>query len=111
MKLSIPETFSTPFAMLMKALPEELQGDEEFKDTALVYLKFGGIRLARQYVETRKRFLYFDPLETDTGFRFPRLQEVETEEGAENENSDDNDQNSDEKSQETTEEEKPKAED
>jgi len=91
MKLSIPDEFKTPFAMLMKGLPEELQEDEQFKDAALVYLKFGGIRLARQYVETRKNFMGFDPLEVDTGFRFPRLQEIESEEEGKDEGDDDTD--------------------
>ena len=95
MKLSVPEELNTPLAMLMKGIPEELREDEDFINTALVYLKFGGIRLARQYVETRKKFNGFDPLEIDTGFRFPRLQETETEEENQDENGDDVDQEDD----------------
>ena len=92
MKIPVPEDLETPFAMLMKGVSEELRADEQFKDTALVYLKIGGISLARQYVETRKKFFGYDPLEIDTGFRFPRLQEVTAEEAVDDDDSEENEE-------------------
>ena len=80
MKITMPENLETPFAMLMKGVPEELQSDKKFKDAVLVFLKMGSISLARKFVETKIRYLGYDPLEIDTGFRFPRLQENEEEE-------------------------------
>ena len=82
MKITLPENLATPFAMLMKGIPEELQSDKKFKNAVLVYLKLGGVRMARKFVETKTRFLDYDPLEIDTGFRFPRLVEVDTEEAS-----------------------------
>lgn len=94
MKITMPENLETPFAMLMKGVPEELQSDKNFQDAVLVFLKLGGVSIARQYVETRARYQNYDPLEIDTGFRFPRLQEIEAEEGSEDkENDTENDEN------------------
>jgi hypothetical protein len=94
MKITMPENLETPFAMLMKGLPEDLQSDKTFKDAVLVFLKLGGVSFARQFVETRARYQDYDPLEIDTGFRFPRLQETDAEEGSEDEeNGTENDEN------------------
>ncbi|MEN8244425.1 MAG: hypothetical protein ABFS43_05940 [Thermodesulfobacteriota bacterium] len=97
MKITMPENLETPFAMLMKGLPEEIQSDKAFKNAVLVFLKLGGVSIARQYVETRARYQNYDPLEIDTGFRFPRLQENDAEEGSKDEENgtedDENDEN------------------
>jgi len=85
MKITMPENLKTPFAMLMKGVPEALLSDKKFKDAVLVFLKMGGVSLARKFVETRIRYLDYDPLEIDTGFRFPRLQELDTEETSDDE--------------------------
>jgi hypothetical protein len=45
----------------------------------------GGVSLARKFVETKIRYLDYDPLEIDTGFRFPRLQEIDAEASSEDE--------------------------
>lgn len=97
MKITLPENLATPFAMLMKGIPEELQSDKKFKNAVLVYLKLGGVRMARKFVETRTRFLNYEPLEIDTGFRFPRLQEVGTEEASDSEETSDDEEASDDK--------------
>ena len=102
MTLSLPEKFKTPMVMLMKGIPEELLTDEQFQDTVLVYLKLGGVSLARQFVETKKRFMGYDPLEVDTGFRFPRLQEASSEEDT---NQDDHDEDHDDDNDEDDEKE------
>lgn len=96
MKITMPGNLETPFAMLMKGLPEELHSDKAFKDAVLVFLKLGGVSIARQYVETRARYQNYDPLEIDTGFRFPRLQEIEAKEGSEDEENDTEDDDNDE---------------
>ena len=100
MKITMPENLETPFAMLMKGIPEELQSDKKFKDAVLVFLKLGGVSMARKFVETKTRYLNYDPLEIDTGFRFPRLQEIDTEETSddeENEGENDESEEGDEK--------------
>ena len=93
MKIIMPENLETPFAMLMKGVPEALQSDKKFKDAVLIFLKWGGISMARKFVETKASYLDYDPLEIDTGFRFPRLQENDTEETSDDE---DNDEENDE---------------
>jgi hypothetical protein len=85
MKITMPENLKTPFAMLMKGVPEELLSNKKFKDAVLVFLKMGGISLARKFVETKIRYLDYDPLEIDTGFRFPRLQEIDPKKTSEDE--------------------------
>jgi hypothetical protein len=85
MKITMPENLATPYAMLMKGVPETLQADKKFKNAVLVFLKMGGVSLARKFVETKIRYLDYDPLEIDTGFRFPRLQEIDTEASSEDE--------------------------
>ena len=87
MRITIPENLETPLAMLMKGIPEEFHSDMKFKEAVLVFLKFGGISMARRFVETKTRYLYYDPLEIDTGFRFPRLQESDAEEASDEEES------------------------
>ena len=95
MKITMPENLETPFAMLMKGVPEALQTDKKFKDAVLVFLKLGGVSLARKFVETRTKYLDYDPLEIDTGFRFPRLQENETEEASDDDDNDGDDEDED----------------
>ena len=97
MKITLPENLATPFAMLMKGIPEELQSDKKFKNTVLVYLKLGGVRMGRKFVETKTTFLNYDPLEIDTGFRFPRLVEVNAEEASEDDDASEDDKASDDK--------------
>ena len=104
MKITMPDNLQTPFAMLMKSVPEELQADQKFKDTVLVFLKMGGVSLARKFVETKTRYLGYDPLVIDTGFRFPRLQENDAEEASDDE---ENGEENDEDEADETDEDKP----
>ena len=108
MKITMPENLETPFAMLMKGVPEALLSDKKFKDAVLVFLKMGGVSLARKFVETKIRYLDYDPLAIDTGFRFPRLQENDTEETSEDEENetDDDEGEGDEDEKKPAEEEK-----
>ena len=87
MKLTIPDELRKSFDMLMKSVPEELQSDEKLKDNALVYLKIGGMNLARNYVETTKKYLHNDPLDTGIGVRFPKIVEPKTEDDSTDETS------------------------
>lgn len=93
MKLSIPEELHNSFDMLMKSVPAALQDDAQLKDTALVYLKLGGMSLARSYIETTKKYLNNDPLDTGIGLRFPKIVEPKVNDGQtdEDEENDDND--------------------
>ena len=107
MKITMPENLETPFAMLMKSVPEALQSDQNFKDTVLIFLKMGGVSLARKFVEAKIRYLDYDPLEIDTGFRFPRLQEIDAEETSDDEEKDEENEENDESDDGVEDEEKP----
>lgn len=91
MKLTIPEELRTHFDMLMKSVPAELQNDAQLKDTALVYLKLGGMSLARTYIETTKKYLHNDPLDTGIGLRFPKIVETKTNDDQTDEDDDSDD--------------------
>ncbi len=88
MKYSVPEEYQTQFNALSRSVPVELQDDNEFKETVLVYLKMGGISLARRYAETTARYLNVDVLELGTGLRFPKVVEVKQEDESDEEKED-----------------------
>jgi len=88
MKYSVPEEYQTQFNALIRSVPVELQDDNEFKETVLVYLKMGGISLARRYAETTARYLNVDVLELGTGLRFPKVVEVKQEDESDEEKKD-----------------------
>lgn len=99
MKYSVPEEYQTQFNALIRSVPVELQDDNEFKETVLVYLKMGGISLARRYAETTARYLNVDVLELGTGLRFPKVVEVKQEDESDEEKEDE-EENEDEKEDE-----------
>ena len=110
MKQTVPEEYQTQFDTLIRSVPVELQDDDAFKETVLVYLKTGGISLARRYAETTAKYLNVDVLEIGTGLRFPKVAEVKQEDENNEENKDDDEDNDDEdndQDDETAEEEKP----
>ena len=88
MKYTVPEEYQAQFNTLIRSVPVELQDDDTFKETVLVYLKMGGISLARRYAETTTKYLNVDVLEIGTGLRFPKIVEVKQEN--ENDNKNDN---------------------
>ncbi len=49
--VQIPESIRNDFELLLVAIPPDLREDYEFLQSSLVYLKLGGERLARQFVE------------------------------------------------------------
>ena len=90
MKYTVPEEYQAQFNTLIRSAPLELQDDDEFKETILVYLKLGGISLARHYAETTAKFLNVDVLEIGTGLRFPKVVDVkQDDENDDDENDDD----------------------
>ena len=99
MKYSVPEEYQIQFNALIRSVPVELQDDNEFKETVLVYLKMGGISLARRYAETTARYLNVDVLELGTGLRFPKVVEVKQEDESDEEKEDE-EENEDEKEDE-----------
>lgn len=105
MKYTVPEEYQTQFDTLIRSVPVELQDDDAFKETVLVYLKMGGISLARRYAETTAKYLNVDVLEIGTGLRFPKVAEVKQEDENNEENKDDDEDN--DQDDETAEEEKP----
>ena len=110
MKYTVPEEYQTQFDTLIRSVPVELQDDDAFKETVLVYLKMGGISLARRYAETTAKYLNVDVLEIGTGLRFPKVAEVKQEDENNQENKDDDEDKDDEdndQDDETAEEEKP----
>ena len=90
MKYSVPEEYQAQFNTLIRSVPLELQDDNEFKETVLVYLKMGGIGMARRYADTIAKYLNIDVLEIGTGLRFPKVVEVK-QDGEDDENEDDTD--------------------
>jgi hypothetical protein len=95
MKYTVPEEYQAQFNALIRSVPVELQEDDTFKETVLVYLKMGGISLARRYAETTAKYLNVDVLEIGTGLRFPKVVEVKQED--ENDDDDDDDETAEEK--------------
>ena len=115
MKYTVPEEYRAQFDMLIRSTPVELQDDDTFKDTLLVYLKTGGISLARRYAETTAKYLNVDVLEIGTGLRFPKVVEVkpadendkENDKEEDTENDDEDDDEKDDEKDGSVEEEKP----
>lgn len=95
MKYTVPEEYQVQFNTLIRSLPVELQNDEEFKETVLVYLKMGGIGLARHYAETTAKYLHVDVLEIGTGLRFPKVADVRQEDENDDDEDDDEDNGDD----------------
>ena len=97
MKYTVPEEYQAQFNTLIRSVPVELQDDNEFKETVLVYLKMGGIGLARRYADTIAKYLNIDVLEIGTGLRFPKVVEVKQdgEDDEENEDEDETDEDED----------------
>jgi hypothetical protein len=94
MKYTVPEEYQAKFNTLIRSAPVELQDDDTFKETVLVYLKMGGIGLARHYAETTAKYLNVDVLEIGTGLRFPKV--VEAKQDDENDDDDDDENEDDE---------------
>lgn len=90
MKYTVPEEYQAQFNTLIRSVPVELQDDDAFKETVLVYLKLGGISLARRYAETTAKYLNVDVLEIGTGLRFPKVVEVKQEDEKDDEKDDEN---------------------
>jgi hypothetical protein len=76
MKLTIPEKLQDHFKMIMRSVPLQLREQKGFEETALVYLKLGGLSLARYYVEISKKAMQKDPLEIGVALRFPKMVEA-----------------------------------
>jgi hypothetical protein len=96
MKYTVPEEYQAKFNTLIRSVPVELQNNDEFKETVLVYLKLGGISLARHYAETTAKFLNVDVLEIGTGLRFPKVVDAkQDDESDDDENDDDSDDGDD----------------
>ena len=99
MKYSVPEEYQAQFNTLIRSVPLELQDDNEFKESVLVYLKMGGIGMARRHADTIAKYLNIDVLEIGTGLRFPKVVEVKQdgEDDEENEDEDDTDDDQEDK--------------
>ena len=91
MKYTVPEEFQAQFNTLIRSVPLALQDDDEFKETVLVYLKMGGIGLARRYAETTAKYLNVDVLEIGAGLRFPKVAEVKQDDENDDDDDDDDD--------------------
>ena len=76
MKLTIPEELQDHFKMIMRSVPLQLREQKGFEETALVYLKLGGLSLARYYTEISKKAMQKDPLEIGVTLRFPKMVEA-----------------------------------
>jgi hypothetical protein len=52
--LDIPDDLKQPFRRILLKIPHEFQDDTNFLEVILVFLKLGGERLARQWIEVTK---------------------------------------------------------
>ena len=59
--LNIPDEFQYTFKRLINLAPHQQRNDQEIQKIVLLYLKLGGEKLARQYIEVLKS----DLLETE----------------------------------------------
>ena len=54
-KMIIPDEFQGSIRRLLNRIPSEQRDDEKLQATLLVYLKLGGEKLARHYIEITKK--------------------------------------------------------
>ncbi len=54
-KMIIPDEFQGPIRRLLNRIPSEQRDDETLQAALLVYLKLGGEKLARHYIEVSKK--------------------------------------------------------
>ena len=101
MKLTVPDELRNSFDMLLKSLPAALQDNDEIKDAALVYLKLGGMSLARTYLDVTKRYLNNDPLDTGQNLRFPKIVEPKSDDDQLDDEDEDKDEDEDEDEDDT----------
>ena len=52
--VNIPDELTETFRRLMNQIPEKLRNDSHTQQVAYLYLKLGGERLARQYIDIIK---------------------------------------------------------
>ncbi|MCG6972663.1 MAG: hypothetical protein LJE66_05930 [Desulfobacterales bacterium] len=52
--VNIPDELTETFRRLMNQIPEKLRNDSHTQQVAYLYLKLGGERLARQYIDIMK---------------------------------------------------------
>jgi len=50
-KLSVPDNLKPMFEQMMSLVPDELYEDEQFQKSVLIYLKLGGMKLARHHIK------------------------------------------------------------
>lgn len=97
--LNIPDEFQYTFKRLINLVPYKQRNDRNAQKIVLLYLKLGGEKLARQYVEVLKSNLRENKDRTETSeksnhegqlFSDPNFPEDEDED-SEDENSEDDD--------------------
>lgn len=64
--LNIPDEFQYTFKRLINLIPQEQRTDRDIQKIVLLYLKLGGEKLARQYVEVLKSDLRENEDKTET---------------------------------------------
>jgi Ran GTPase-activating protein (RanGAP) involved in mRNA processing and transport len=84
--VQVPDEFLGAFRRLVRGMPVELQTDEAFIQTLVMYLKLGGVKLASHRIEVEKA-------EFPTAFTIVKRQPVED---TEDTDSDDDDEDEDE---------------
>lgn len=66
MGLNIPDEFQYTFKRLINLAPHQQRNDQEIQKIVLLYLKLGGEKLARQYIEVLKSDLRENEDRTET---------------------------------------------
>jgi hypothetical protein len=64
--LNIPDEFQYAFKRLINLAPHQQRNDQDTQKTVLLYLKLGGEKLARQYIEVLKSDLRENQDRTET---------------------------------------------
>ena len=50
-KLNVPDELKPAFQQIQNLAPDEIRDNEQFQKSILLYLKLGGIKLARQHLQ------------------------------------------------------------
>jgi len=98
--LNIPDEFQYTFKRLINLAPHQQRNDQDTQNIVLLYLKLGGEKLARQYIEILKSDLRENEDRTETSeesdpagdlFSDPNFSEDEDEDEDEDDDSEDDD--------------------
>jgi len=95
MNITAPEELNLTLKRLLMRVPYTMREDERVQQTALLYLKLGGTKLAGHYLQTTARFWQSDPLDMGRSLNFPKINEMKSESEADDDDDDSDDNEND----------------